>query len=302
MLDHLVHRLREKRCLVVVDNCEHVLAATADVVERIVNACPTVAVLATSREPLMVRGERLVPVPSLLPEDAERLFVQRARDEAPDLVIDDEQRRAISELCRRLDGLPLALELAASRVRVFTPVELVANLEERFRMLIGGRRSRMERHQTMRGTLDWSFDLCTTVEQAVFDRLSVFPAGFDLAAARAVAAGDGVDDFDVVDVVPQLVDRSLLQRSTATDGTTRFRMLETMRPTDANTCNIASSPTRYVNAMPSTSRQRSPRSRCASTVPTKPRSAAATPSTSPTPVLPWTGSSIARTGRTGDAF
>ena len=229
VLDHLVHRLREKRCLVVVDNCEHVLAATADVVERIVNACPTVTVLATSREPLMVRGERLVPVPSLLPEDAERLFVQRARDEAPDLVIDDEQRRAISELCRRLDGLPLALELAASRVRVFTPVELVANLEERFRMLIGGRRSRMERHQTMRGTLDWSYDLCTTVEQAVFDRLSVFPAGFDLAAARAVAAGDGVDDFDVVDVVPQLVDRSLLQRSTATDGTTRFRMLETMR-------------------------------------------------------------------------
>ena len=114
VLDHLVHRLREKRCLVVVDNCEHVLAATADVVERIVNACPTVTVLATSREPLMVRGERLVPVPSLLPEDAERLFVQRARDEAPDLVIDDEQRRAISELCRRLDGLPLALELAAS--------------------------------------------------------------------------------------------------------------------------------------------------------------------------------------------
>ena len=229
VIDHLVHRLRDKRCLVVVDNCEHVLAATADVVERILSACPTVTLLATSREPLMVRGERLVPVPSLLPDEAEQLFVQRARDEAPDLVIDDEQRRAITELCQRLDGLPLALELAASRVRVFTPVELVANLEERFRMLIGGRRSRMERHQTMRGTLDWSYDLCTTVEQAVFDRLSVFPAGFDLVAARAVAAGDGVDDFDVVDVVPQLVDRSLLQRSTAADGTTRFRMLETMR-------------------------------------------------------------------------
>jgi predicted ATPase len=229
VVDHLVARLRHKRCLIVVDNCEHVLAAAALAVERIVAACPNVVVLATSREPLMVRGERLVPVPSLLPDEAERLFLERARDEAPDLVIDDDQRRAVTELCRRLDGLPLALELAASRVRALTPVELVANLEERFRMLVGGRRSRMERHQTMRGTLDWSYDLCSNVERAVFDRLSVFPAGFDSSAARAVAGGDGVDELDTVDVVSQLVDRSLLQRSTAGDGTTRYRMLETMR-------------------------------------------------------------------------
>jgi predicted ATPase len=229
VVDHLVARLRHKRCLVVVDNCEHLLSAAADVVERIVGECANVIVLATSREPLMVRGERLVPVPSLPPDEAERLFLERARDEAPDLVMDDEQRRAVTELCQRLDGLPLALELAASRVRAFTPVELVANLEERFRMLVGGRRSRMERHQTMRGTLDWSYDLCALVERAVFDRLSVFPAGFDLSAARAVAGGDGFDDIDVVDAVPQLVDRSLLQRSTASDGTTRYRMLETMR-------------------------------------------------------------------------
>jgi predicted ATPase/class 3 adenylate cyclase len=229
VVDHLVARLRHRRCLVVVDNCEHVLAAAADAVERVVAACPHVVVLATSREPLMVRGERLVPVPSLTGEEAERLFLERARDEAPDLMMDEDQRRAVSELCQRLDGLPLALELAASRVRALTPVELVANLEERFRMLVGGRRSRMERHQTMRGTLDWSYDLCSEVEQDVFDRLSVFPASFDLAAARAVAGGEGVDEFDVVDVVPQLVDRSLLQRSTALDGTTRYRMLETMR-------------------------------------------------------------------------
>ena len=187
-------------------------------------------------------------------------------------------------------------------MRVFTPVELVANLEERFRMLIGGRRSRMERHQTMRGTLDWSYDLCTTVEQAVFDRLSVFPAGFDLAAARAVAAGDGVDDFDVVDVVPSWWTARCCNAPRPPTAPPGSGCWKPSAPTDANTCNIASSPTRYVNAMPSTSRQRSPRSRCASTVPTKPRSAAATPSTSPTPVLPWTGSSIARTGRTGDAF
>ncbi len=229
VIGHLVARLRDKLLLIVVDNCEHLLAAVADAVERIVAACPKVVVLVTSREPLMIRGERLVPVPSLLPHDAEQLFLERARDEAPDLVIDADQARAVTELCERLDGLPLALELAASRVRAFSPVELVTNLEERFRMLVGGRRSRMERHQTMRGTLDWSYELCTEVERAVFDRLSVFPAGFDMPAARAVAGADGVSEFDVVDVVPRLVDRSLLQRSTARDGTTRYRMLETMR-------------------------------------------------------------------------
>ncbi len=229
VIGHVVARLRDKQVLIVVDNCEHLLAAAADAVERIVAACPTVAVLVTSREPLMIRGERLVPVPSLLPLDAERLFLERARDEAPDLVIDADQSRAVIELCERLDGLPLALELAASRVRAFSPVELVVNLEERFRMLVGGRRSRMERHQTMRGTLDWSYELCSHVEQAVFDRLSVFPAGFDMPAARAVAGGDEVSDFDVADAVPKLVDRSLLQRSIVSDGTTRYRMLETMR-------------------------------------------------------------------------
>ena len=229
VIGHLVARLRDKRVLIVVDNCEHLLAAAADAVERIVAGCPRAVVLVTSREPLMIRGERMVPVPPLSPEEAERLFLERARDEAPDLVIDAEQAQAVVELCRRLDGLPLALELAASRVRAFSPVELVTNLEQRFRMLVGGRRSRMQRHQTMRGTLDWSYDLCTEVEQTVFDRLSVFPASFDLAAARAIAGGDDVSDFDIGEVVPQLVDRSLLQRSTAPDGTTRYRMLETMR-------------------------------------------------------------------------
>ncbi|MEY2400682.1 MAG: hypothetical protein QOJ08_793 [Ilumatobacteraceae bacterium] len=229
VVDDLARRLRQKRALIVVDNCEHLLSVVADVVERLVAECPSITVLATSREPLMVSGERLVPVTSLALADAERLFIERAHSEAPDLVIDEDQRAAVSELCLRLDCLPLAIELAASRVRAFTPVELVANLDERFRLLVGGRRSRMERHQTMRGTLDWSYELCSDVERSVFDRLSVFPAGFDMGAARAVAAVDGVSDLDVVDLVPQLVDRSLLQRSTADDGTTRYRMLETMR-------------------------------------------------------------------------
>jgi predicted ATPase len=229
VVDFVVERIRGQRCLLVVDNCEHVLAPAAEAVERILAGCPHVTLLATSREPLQVRGERLVHVPSLAAEDAEALFLQRTRDESPDLMIDDEQRRAVAELCRRLDGLPLALELAASRARSLTPVELVANLEERFRLLVGSRRSRLERHQTMRGTLDWSYERCSEVERTVFDRLSVFPGGFDLAAARAVASGDDIDEFDVVDAVPRLVDRSLLQRTTAPDGTSRYRMLETMR-------------------------------------------------------------------------
>jgi predicted ATPase len=229
VMGSLVQRLRGKRLLIVVDNCEHLLAAAADAVEQIIASCPEVVVLVTSREPLMIRGERLVPVPSLSAHEAEQLFLDRARNEAPDVVIDADQARAVVELCERLDGLPLALELAASRARAFSPVELVAQLEERFRMLVGGRRSRMERHQTMRGTLDWSYELCSQLEQAVFDRLAVFPTGFDLDAARAVAGGDGVSEFDVVDVVAHLVHRSLLQRSTVPDGTTRYRMLETMR-------------------------------------------------------------------------
>ena len=225
----VVEWLRHRRALVIVDNCEPPLAAAADLVESIAAASPAVTVLSTSREPLMLNGEHLIPVPSLAEADACRLFTERALAERSDLLLDTEQTDAISELCRRLDDLPLALELAALRVRAFTPVELVANLEERFRMLVGGRRSRMERHQTMRGTLDWSYDLCSDNEQMVFDRLSVFPAAFDLAGARAVAGGHGVSEFDVVDVVPQLVDRSLLQRTTAPDGTSRYRMLETMR-------------------------------------------------------------------------
>ena len=229
VISGIVSALKRKRLLIVVDNCEHVLAAAAEAIETIVRACPTVTILATSREPLMVAGERLVPVPSLPLADAERLFIERASSEAPELVIDDVQSAAITELCERLDRLPLAIELAASRVRALSPVELAADLGERFRLLVGGRRTRTERHQTMRGTLDWSYELCGATERTVFDRLSVFPAGFDLVAARAVASGDPVSDLDVVDVVPRLVDRSLVQRTTRPDGTSRYHLLETMR-------------------------------------------------------------------------
>ena len=229
VISGIVSALKRKRLLIVVDNCEHVLTTAGEAIETIVRACPTVTILATSREPLMLTGERLVPVRSLPLADAERLFMERVSSEAPDLVIDDVQSAAITELCERLDRLPLAIELAASRVRALSPVELASDLDERFRLLVGGRRTRIERHQTMRGTLDWSYELCGAAERTVFDRLSVFPAGFDLVAAKAVAGGDPVSDLDVVDGVPRLVDRSLVQRTTRPDGTSRYHLLETMR-------------------------------------------------------------------------
>ncbi|MFN3257783.1 MAG: BTAD domain-containing putative transcriptional regulator [Ilumatobacter sp.] len=229
IVDHVIKRIRHQRLLLIVDNCEHVLSHAADAVERIAAACPTVTLLMTSREPLMVSGERLWPVPSLSEHDAVELFLARAATEAPDLQLDGIQLAPVTDLCDRLDRLPLAIELAASRLRSLTPVELLASIDERFRLLVGGRRSRMERHQTMRGTLDWSYELCTPIEQQVFDRLSVFPSRFSLTSARAIAAGGAIDELDVIDLVPQLVDRSLLQRVTADDGTSRYRMLETVR-------------------------------------------------------------------------
>ncbi len=166
---------------------------------------------------------------SLSHEDAQRLFLERASSEAPDLFIDDVQRGAIAELCERLDGLPLAIELAASRVRALTPVEIAAALDDRLGLLVGGRRTKVEHHTTMRGTLDWSFELCTEIERMCFDRVSVFPAGFDLDAARAVATGAPLSELNVVDCLPRLVDRSLVQRMTRPDGTSRYQLLETMR-------------------------------------------------------------------------
>ena len=224
----LVRRLTERQMLIVVDNCEHLVDAAADVIEKIAAACPRVRLLATSREPLTIRGERVVPVGPLPDADGLALFLDRARAEAPGLVLDDRQLDAASALCRRLDGLPLAIELAAARVRSMTPVDLVAGLDERFRLLVGNRRSRTERQQTMRATLDWSYSLCDPVEQTVFDRLSVFPADFDITAATAVA-GEELPSFAVPDALGRLVDRSLMTRDVGDDGTARFRMLETMR-------------------------------------------------------------------------
>jgi predicted ATPase/class 3 adenylate cyclase len=234
----VVDYLSWKRLLIVLDNCEHLLDATARVVDTIARRSADVAVLATSREGLAVGGEQLVAVPALgVPRaeedrielgesDAVRLFVDRARDAKSDFSLTTENADAVAQLCRRLDGIPLAIELAAARVRSLTPDDLVARLDQRFRLLTRGSRAALERHQTLRNTIDWSYNLLDDDEKLALERLSVFAGGCDLDAAEAVLAPAG--DFDAIDVLTQLVDKSLVAADDDAGGR-RYRLLETIR-------------------------------------------------------------------------
>jgi predicted ATPase/class 3 adenylate cyclase len=235
----LLDFLRAKRLLLMLDNCEHLLEAVARFLDEVIRACPHVAVLATSREGLSVGGERVIPVPSLeLPRGADteapveteavRLFVERAAEAKAGFALSDKNQAAVIRLCRRLDGIPLAIELAAARVRSLTPAELAERLDERFRLLAGGPRTAVERHQTLRRAIDWSYDLLDAPEQKTLNHLAVFAAGFDLDAAEAVLAGDATRAADVVDVLGHLVDKSLVIAEDH-DGVTRYRLLETIR-------------------------------------------------------------------------
>jgi predicted ATPase len=227
--------LAGRRCLLVVDNCEHVLDAAAELIDTVLARSPTPKVLATSREGVRAAHEQLWPVPSLdvrrgIESEAVALFVERARAVVPAFEMRTaEEREAVVEVCQRLDGIPLAIELAAARVIAFTPAEIAAHLDERFRLLTGGRRAALERHHTLRAALDWSYSLLGEPERAVFDRLAVFPASFDAAAATAVAAGDGIEDWDVIDALTGLVTKSMLDAGPGAGNTTRYEMLETMR-------------------------------------------------------------------------
>jgi predicted ATPase len=232
----LLDYLQPKRLLVVLDNCEHVLDSVALVVDAITRRAPDVAILATSREGLAVAGEQLVAVPALgvprrddadlAESDAVRLFVDRARDVQPHFALAADNADAVAQLCRRLDGIPLAIELAAARVRTLTPDDLVARLDQRFRLLTRGSRAALERHQTLRNTIDWSYNLLSEDEQVALNRLSVFPGSCDLDAAEAILAPD--DEFDAIDVLSQLVDKSLANADDD-DGGRRYRLLETIR-------------------------------------------------------------------------
>ena len=223
--------------LLVVDNCEHVVAEAAELVTALLAGAGRVRVLATSREPLGVSGEVSYEVPTLsVPDldgaasaatlatfDAVRLFVDRATIASPDFALTDALARAVAALCQRLDGLPLAIELAASRARSLGLAELVAHLDHRFELLSAGARTAPPRQRTLRGAIDWSYDLLDEHEQALLDRLSVFPADFDLDAAGSVW-GTGPD---LITVLPRLVDKSLLTR--VGHGSARYRLLETIR-------------------------------------------------------------------------
>jgi len=222
----VVAYLHNRRLLLIVDNCEHLIDAVAARIDDVLRSCPRVSVLSTSREALAVDGEQIVPVPTLTDvDDAVRLLVERALTVRPDLSLTPSTQLALEEVCHRLDGIPLAIELAAARLRSMTPEELGARLDERFRLLVGGRRVAVSRHQTLRSTIDWSYDLLDGTERAVLQRVAIFAGGFDVPAAAALC--NDVDD-DLFETVTQLSDKSLVIAD-ATGTRTRYRMLETIR-------------------------------------------------------------------------
>ena len=219
--------------LLVFDNCEHVLDAAADLIEAILAQSATVRIVATSREGLGVADEQVWPVPSLdlsggIDSAAVNLFVERAQSVAPRFsMATADEAGAVVEICRRLDGIPLAIELAASRMASMTASEVRDRLDQRFRLLVGSRRG-LERHHTLRHAVAWSYDLLDDAEKTVLERCSVFAGGFDLQSACAVAGFDDSDDYAILDLLDALVRKSLLVADRSS-GRTRFSMLETIR-------------------------------------------------------------------------
>jgi predicted ATPase/class 3 adenylate cyclase len=234
----LIRFLRSKRLVLVLDNCEHLLRPVARLIREIIEACGEVRILATSREGLGVAGERIFAVASLdVPDatqgtdaiaecEAVRLFVERAKTMRGDFTLDASNAAAVVQICARLDGVPLAIELAAARVGLLTPAELAQRLDHRFRVLTGSERSAIERHQTLRAAIDWSYDLLDDAERHLLARLSVFAGGFTLEAAEAVGSRDGT--ADVFGLLAGLVAKSLVVADT--HGThARYQLLETIR-------------------------------------------------------------------------
>jgi predicted ATPase/class 3 adenylate cyclase/DNA-binding CsgD family transcriptional regulator len=229
-MDTLRRFVRDRHMLMVLDNCEHLLDASAALVAALLGAAPSLTLLATSREPIGVKGEATWRVPSLsLADEAVELFTDRARlAHAGFTIADDNAAVTVSEICRRLDGVPLAIELAAARVRALSLTEIRDSLHDRFRLLTGGARTAVRRQQTLRASVDWSHALLSEPERVLFRRLAVFLSGFDLDAAQAVAGDGDMQRFQVLDLLTLLVDKSLVVAET-TSGRTRYRLLETVR-------------------------------------------------------------------------
>jgi predicted ATPase/class 3 adenylate cyclase/DNA-binding CsgD family transcriptional regulator len=228
-MDTLLRFVRDRQLLMVLDNCEHLLDASAELIVGLFSAAPGLTVLATSREPIGVTGEATWRVPSLsLADAAVELFADRARHARPDFAVDDDNAAAVGEICQRLDGMPLAIELAAARVRALSVAEILEGLHDRFRLLTGGARTAVRRQQTLRASVDWSHALLTEPERVLFRRLAAFLGGFDLDAAEAVAGDGDVERYQVLDLLTLLVDKSLVVAENS-GGRTRYRMLETVR-------------------------------------------------------------------------
>jgi non-specific serine/threonine protein kinase len=241
LLATLLAGLRERRLLVVVDNAEHLVDAVARLVEAVLRGCPAVTVLATSREPLGVESETVWRVPSLPVPAADQaspdelaqvaavaLFTERTQAALPDFALSAENAAAVAEVCRRLDGIPLAIELAAARAPALGVAGLAAHLDDRFRLLTGGRRTSLRRQQTLQATIDWSHDLLTEPERILFRRLAVFAGGWAPEAAEAVCAGEGIEGGEALDLLARLVDKSLVVAEERA-GAVRYRLLETVR-------------------------------------------------------------------------
>jgi len=229
IVDTLSARIGDRQALIVLDNCEHLLEATGALVVTLLSRCHAVRLLATSREPLHTAAEVNWQVPSLaLADEAVELFSDRARHVRPDFTVTESNVAAVTEICRRLDGMPLAIELAAARMRALTAADIRDSLHDRFRLLTGGAHTAVRRQQTLRASVDWSHSMLTDAESVLFRRLAVFAGGFDLDAAVAVCGGEGVQRYQVLDQLTLLVDKSLVQADDIA-GRTRYRMLETIR-------------------------------------------------------------------------
>jgi predicted ATPase/DNA-binding CsgD family transcriptional regulator len=240
----LASYLEEQSTLIVLDNCEHLTEACAVLVSKLLSAAPGLRVLATSRHVLGVEGEQILSVPPLSVPEADQdvlagdathyesvtLFLDRATAVASGFSITDGNRATVVELCRRLDGIPLAIELAVVWLRILSPAQILERLEDRFRLLTGGPRAVPLRHQALDATVGWSYDLCSPAEQLMWSRLSVFSGGFDLEDAEAVCSGDGIEHDDVLSLVAGLVNKSIVVRHQATEHTTAwYHMLESIR-------------------------------------------------------------------------
>lgn len=242
LIEAIGDALHGREVLIILDNCEHLLAASADVVSAVLRAGPAVKVLATSREGLGVAGEVTVGVPPLsgpapsaktahevVAYDSTVLFQDRAALARPGFKITDDNAEAVGQICRMLDAVPLAIELAAARVRVLSPQEIVEHLDDRFRLLTGGSRTAVARHQTLEATVAWSYDHLSDGERLLFSRLAVFGGSFTLEAAKEVTESSGIDGWDVLDLVSGLIEKSMLILDSEDGAKSRYRLLETLR-------------------------------------------------------------------------